>query len=74
VMINAEQLCDTARVIDVGDGTTSRVRDPTPEFECGAHDLVTLFDEQPRRHRGVHSPTHRHENFHLTILPVRRVI
>jgi hypothetical protein len=69
VMIDAERLGDSSRVVDVGDRATPRIRHPAPEFERGAHDLVTLLEYETRRNRRVHSSTHGDQDLHGSILP-----
>src|ERR1019366_3394393 len=71
VMVDPEHLGDTARVVDVGDRTTARVRDATPELQRGANDLVPGVHEEPRRDRRVNAAAHRHQYFHDPSLPAR---
>jgi hypothetical protein len=71
VMVNAEHLGDSARVVDVGDRTATRVRHPAPQLQGRANHLMALLEEEPSGHRRVNASAHRHEYFHRTSLPVR---
>src|SRR5271170_4624482 len=72
VVINAQYLGYAASVVDVSHRTASRVGGTTPEFECGTHHLMALFDQESGSYRGVDSPTHRDENLHASTMPIAR--
>ncbi len=69
VVINAQDLGDATRVVDIGDRAATRVRRATPQLQGGAGHLVTRLQQQGGRDRRVDSPTHRYENFHVPSLP-----
>jgi hypothetical protein len=69
VMVDAENLSHAARIVNVANRTASRIRRPTPEFQGGAHHLVTLLDQEARRDRRVDATTHCNEDFHGPSLP-----
>jgi len=57
-VVDAEHLSDAARVVDVGDRATTRVRNAAPEFQGGAHDVVTLLDQETGGDRRIDAATH----------------
>ena len=69
VVVDAEHLGDAARVVDVRDRATARVRDAAPELQRGAHDLVTLLEQETGGDRRIDAATHRDQNFHRPSLP-----
>jgi len=58
VVIDAKYLGHATRVVDVGDRTAARVRHAAPELQRGAHDLVTLLDQETRGDRRIDAATH----------------
>ena len=66
VVVDAEDLGHPARVVDVGDRAAARVRDPAPELQRRADDLVARFEQQRRGDRRVDAATHRYEDFHAS--------
>lgn len=46
VVVDTERLGDPPRVFDVSDRAAARVRGSAPELECGAHNLVALFEQE----------------------------
>jgi len=58
VVIDAQHLRDATRVIHVGDRAAARVRDAAPELQRGAHDLVTLLDQETGGDRRIDPATH----------------
>jgi len=70
VVIDAELLSDSSRVVHVGNRTATRIRDPAPELERRTHDLVALLEQETRRNRRINSSTHGDQDLHCSILPV----
>ncbi len=73
VMVDPQNLCHATRVINVSNGAATRVRRSAPQLERGAHDLMTLLEQESCGHRRINATAHRYENFHPSSLPVVRL-
>ena len=64
VVHDAELLGDPAGVLDVAHRAAARVTRAAPELHGGAHDVVTLLQQQRGRDRGVDATGHGDEDLH----------
>ena len=58
VVFDAESICDSAGVVDVGNGTTAGVGRAAPELHGDTDDLVTGIHQQGGRDRRVDPARH----------------
>jgi hypothetical protein len=64
VMGDADLVGHPPGVVDVGDRAAARVRVTTPQLQGGPHDVMPGVGQQRRRHRGIDTTGHGHQNTH----------